>query len=128
MMKTIAKTWMVCLMLAASLTAQANVITSVGKETLEQASKVLTKVVLREGAGETGEQAARQAVRAAAKDSPQLAKVVGEVGEDALVHIVRSPHALRLITAYGDDATEIILKHGKIGEELLEFARGRRSR
>lgn len=128
MMKTMAKIGMVCLMLAASLTAQANVITSIGKETLEQTSKVLTKVVLREGAEEAGE----QAVRAAVKKSPRLAKIAKEVGEDTLVHRLSSPNARKLIDAYGDDAIELIAKHGddaaaimqkhgKMGGELLEL-------
>lgn len=107
--------------------AQANVMTSAGRgalEVVEQGVKTLTKLMLREGVEETTEQAARQAVRAAAKQSPEFARLAREVGEEALVKILNSPAARKLVGKYGDDATEILLKHGKMGGELLEYAPG----
>ncbi len=104
---------------------QANVMTSAGRgalEVVEQGARTLTKLMLREGAEETTEQAARQAVRAAAKKSPEFARMAREVGEEALVQVLKSPAARKLVEKYGDDATVILLKHGKMGGELLEFA------
>ena len=105
--------------------AQANVMTSAGRgalEVVEQGVKTLTKLMLREGVEETTEQAARRAVRAAAKQSPEFARLAREVGEEALVKVLNSPAARKLVEKYGDDATEILLKHGKMGGELLEYA------
>ena len=105
--------------------AQANVVTSAGRgavAVVEQGVKILTKLMLREGAEETTEQVARQAVRAAVKRSPEFARMAREVGEDALVQVLKSPAARKLVGKYGDDATVILLKHGKMGGELLEFA------
>lgn len=125
---------MTCLALAGVLltsllgsVAQANVVTSAGRgavEVVEQGVKTLTKLMLREGIEETTEQAARQAVRAAAKQSPEFARLAREVGEEALVKVLNSPAARKLVGKYGDDATEILLKHGKMGGELLEYAPG----
>ena len=107
--------------------AQANVVTSTGRgtvEVVEQGVKTLTKLMLREGVEETTEQAARRAVRAAVKQSPEFARLAREVGEEALVKVLNSPAAHKLVGKYGDDATEILLKHGKMGGELLEHAPG----
>ena len=103
--------------------SQANVVTG-AVEVVEQGVKTLTKLILREGVEETTEQAARQAVRVAAKQSPEFARLAREVGEEALVKVLNSPAAHKLVGKYGDDATEILLKHGKMGGELLEYAPG----
>lgn len=123
---------MTCLALAGGLltsllgsVAQANVVTSAGRgavEVVEQGIKTLTKLMLREGVEETTEQAARRAVRAAARQSLEFARLAREVGEEALVKVLNSPAARKLVEKYGDDATEILLKHGKMGGELLEYA------
>ena len=98
----------VCLMLAVSLTAQANVITGFGKARLEQTSKVLTKVAPHD----EGEDASARGV-----SSPGVRKLLEAYGDDG-------GDVKETMAKYGDDATEIIRKHGKMGGEVLKFSPG----
>ncbi len=123
-MKFIAQILFIVALFMAALTAQASVAVSVGKEIFEQGAKVFTKIIVRGGTEEVTEQAARRTLQVAIKKSPQVAELAREMGEDSLLYVLRSPAARKLVLRHGDDAAEALLRHGKVGEELMEFAPG----
>ena len=99
--------------------ADAGVVTTVGREVVEQGAKVLLKQAGKTGAKELAELEAKKLVLQVAKNNSAVSRLVKEFGEDAVSHLIRKPAARQLISEAGEDAAMAVLKHGNLGVDLL---------
>jgi hypothetical protein len=132
----------VCVVLLLSAgPAKAGVMTKTIREAVEFAAKKFGREVAEEGterlAGKMMRLAARHGddvvARALKKVGPRAGKIATEAGEhggvalrllakhgDDAVPLVTRAAALKAVAHYGDDAARALLKHGQIGETLVE--------
>ncbi|MBS0263102.1 MAG: hypothetical protein JSS02_14255 [Planctomycetes bacterium] len=146
MLKQIMILMVAAVYLLAALRADAGVRSKAVQEAVEFVSKKFGKEAAEEGIELLSSKMVRLAaqhgddvvVTAFKKVGPRAGKIVSEVGEqnsglalrllakhgDEAVAIVGKRSALGAVARYGDDAAEAILKHGSVGEQLVEtFAR-----
>jgi hypothetical protein len=130
----------IALLLAAS-PAQAGVMTKTMREAVEFAAKKFGREVAEEGAERMAGKMMRLAARhgddvvatALKKVGPRAGKIATEAGEhggvalrllakhgDDAIPVVTRAAALKAVAHYGDDAARALLKHGQIGETLVE--------
>src|SRR5579862_4146397 len=117
----------------------------VGSKVIKETAELLVRKGGKEVAEETVETLARKMTQLAARHGddlvatafkrvgPRAARIAGEAGEhgsvalrllsrhgDDAVRIATRPKALQLAAKFGDDVAEPLIRHGKIGEELIE--------
>ena len=127
--------------LAVGLPANAGIRTKAIQEAFEFVSKKFGKEVAEEGienvstrmmrlAATHGDEVVAKAFR---RVGPRAGKIVGEAGErgglairllathgDQALPLVTKQATLQAVSRYGDDAVTAVLKHGSIGEQLIE--------
>lgn len=85
----------------------------VGRLALQHGDDVVSAAVRK-----VGPRAARVAVAAGEHGSPAL-RVLAKYGDDAVL-LASRPSALRLVAQHGDDAAAALLRHGTVGEKVVE--------
>lgn len=135
--------FVVAVLVATFLVASADA--SVGSKVLQEALEFIGKKFSKEVVEEGAEQVSRRMAQLAAKHGddlvaaafkrvgPRAGRVVGEAGEhsgvalrllarhgDDALPLVGRASALKAVSRYGDDAASAIIKHGSVGETLVE--------
>lgn len=97
----------------------------VAEETVETLASKMTGLAARHGDDvvaaafrKVGPQAARVASEAGEHSGTAL-RLLGKHGDDAL-RLASRPKALQLAAKFGDDVADPLIRHGQIGEELVE--------
>lgn len=72
--------------------------------------------------GKAGASLVDDVLKEAAEDSPTIARMLKQYGDEAIVTLSRNPERIKLVESLGDDAAEALLKHGDIAENLLRIS------
>lgn len=145
MIRGLATSVLMLMCLVPALPAEAGVRSKAVQEALEYVGKRFGKEVAEEGVERLSSRMLRLAAQhgddvvatAFKRVGPRAGRIAGEAGEhgsialrllakhgDDALPLVMKGTALKAVARYGDDATTAILKHGSVGEQLVEkFAR-----
>ncbi len=131
----------VCIGLSMPVVSHAGIGSKVVQEALEFTTRKFGKEVAEEGverlgsrmanlAAKHGDELVSTAFRKAGPQTAKLATAAGSNGDVVLRTLARHgsdgaaalsrPSAMRFVTQFGDDGAEALVRHGKIGEEVLE--------
>lgn len=133
--------WLFMASLSAATVAEAGIGSKAIQEALEYTARRFGREVAEEGverlgnrmaglASKHGDDLVSAAFRKAGPQAGRIATVAGENGDVALRLLARHgtdgaaaisrPGAMKFLSQFGDDGAEALVRHGKIGEEVME--------
>lgn len=90
---------------------------------LREGGELVVEATGRQTVKKAGRELVEQGTKTALNEtSPQLSKLVARHGESAVARAVSTPTARQLVQDLGVDAGEVLVRHGRMGEELLSLA------